>query len=534
MYKLVVIDDESIIREGLKHTVDWHSLGFQVAGEAENGVKGLEIIRELNPHVVLTDIRMPVMDGLALLKSVKQEMPETKIILLSGHEEFEYAKEGMLLGAEGYILKLDIEKDLPPVFEKIVCKLENEEKTKGFVDSLKSEYNELMYDTFFRKAISGEVTGGDVSSFLEKNRDIPLQEGAFCAVCIQFENTGESGCEESITEKKESFHEFLSHVSFVLEGCGDLVMMQPGSKLAAVYYSENEAADRLYGKVLHKWKEFQKDISRTYTGSKWKVSIGLGSAGTGWQSIYRSYVEARKAAMFKTNKDTVLLLEWKNVKGLSSAHHILSVKEQNEMIQSIVMGDGKFVRQQINYLFKSFEDGISLINLQELQQFFLELVVLIKWRLREMDVELEDDVEKQADYPRLIMGMHELNELTAWIRSYLTGITEKCNEIRKLPSRQSVLKVASYLENHYSEKLLLEEMANYVYMSSSHFSVLFKQHTGKSFSDYLLELRMAKARDLIKEQHSVSEVAERVGYQDIRHFSKTFKKYYGVNPSEME
>jgi two-component system response regulator YesN len=312
-----------------------------------------------------------------------------------------------------------------------------------------------------------------------------------------------------------------------------MTLLQAGYKFAVVYFSKSMDADMLYHRVVTKWKTFHTDLEKQEDGKGLKVSIGIGAAGKGWETIYSSYYQSRKAAMFKTAGEPLLVLEWQQIKGLT-ASRIMSAREQNELLQCIVMGDSRLVQQQFNYLLKSIDDGVFPVNLQDVRQFFMELLVLVKWKMRELDMEIPEELVKGTEIGSPLFDSLEPAALGERMRNYISGITQKCYEMRKQPSGQSILKVARYIESHYNEKLLLEEMANHVYMSASHFSVLFKQHMGKSFSDYILDIRMEKAKQLLEKGYPVNEAAERVGYQDMRHFSKTFKKYYGVNPSEIQ
>ena len=531
MYKLVVVDDEKIIREGLTQTIDWEQMGFTVAGEAENGLKAMELIRRINPQVVLADIKMPVMNGLELIKQVKEYDSDIRVVLLSGHEEFAYAREGMLLGAEGYILKLSVEKDVEEVFDKISRQLDEEQKRKALWNELKAERRELIHDKFLRQAIHGEVTGEDIKNMLDKESEIPLEEGCFCAVCIQVDRSTADE-DQAVSRRSELACSLLAAVKPGLCQYGECAMLQPGNKIAIIYYSEKENADRLQARVTEEWKNISyKILRKKHMDDQWSISVGIGDAGKGWQSIYTSYYHARKAAMFETDSEAVGVLTWEDVRDLTSVQ-LLSVKEENEFVQSVVMGDRNFVQQQMNYMFKGFDSGP--ISVQDVQFFIVELIMLIHWRLRELGLRDGERSESNMEINRTIYGFHKLTELAAWTREYIMELTALCYDARRVPVKQNILKVAKYLENHFHEKILLEEMANYVYMSPSYFSVLFKQYTGKSFSDYLLDIRMEKAGFLLKESYKVTDVAERVGYHDIRHFSKSFKKYYGVNPSDFK
>ncbi len=518
MYNLIIVDDEDIIRRGLRNTVDWKSLGFQVIGSADNGIAALKLIRSKPPHAVLTDIKMPLMDGLDLLKKISKDFPAIKVVLLSGYDEFAYAKQGMMLGAEGYILKLSLEKDIEEVFSKVRKDLDEQNANKDQLKRLKKERGELVHSNFLNKLLYGAVSRNDVQEFVKEDRAIPLEKGIFCVVCVRL-------CARL---PERWLHEALSFASIKHPDLKFEQFYLTERELVFMYYSNALPEDTVYQLVVKQWMSYKKCLNGRHgvdRGSN--ISVGIGSGVSHWQTIPTSYMQAREASLIWEVNDTINIHEWNTRAG----RKLPDTERLHELVHAIIWGDRNKVSLGLTKIFDSFREGTEAVNVQGFQDLLIELFSVISWRTREMDLGVERIFGSLREKIDVLRNLPNLEELEKWLENILLDITEEIERLRSSHLKKYLSFITRYVVEHYDEKITLEAMSKLVGYSPSHFSVLFKRETGKSFSDYLISFRMEKAKKFIVEGHKVKDVAEMVGYEDCHHFGKMFKKYYSENPT---
>ncbi len=534
MYTILIVDDEEIIRRGLSNTIDWTSMGFTVLNAVENGALALKEIECNRPDVVLTDIKMPVMDGLTLLRKVRKEYPDIKVVLLSRHEDFEFAKTGMQLGAEGYILKFSIEENILEVFPKLYSELKDEQNRKEKLEELLAERKNLLYRNFFRRVIEGGINDAAVNRLIEREQDINLQDGLFCVTCLYVES--ENNHQEMSIEKKKLSMEWLLEMAEANSHAEDTnILFSHSHELIAVHYSNRSSQDQLYRMVLSWSKRFrQKLIQDSKQRSELAISIGVGSVSAGWNSIYSSYVQARKASFFKIVDNPIPIQEWETIKNKREKIRILSSIERKELVSSSLWGDKERLEQKLNYFFENLKSTAPVEQTEDVRSLLIEMFGVLYNRLRELNIELNGILIEESELFKKIYSLHNFSELEHWTRKVLLTIAEHMNDTRNLPAKRNIKKAAQYVSAYYGEKISMEKMANYACISPSHFSVLFKKHIGKTFTEYLLTVRMEAAKEMLLRELKVKDISWNVGYEDTNHFRKMFKKYFGVPPSEVQ
>ena len=402
MYKILIVDDEEIIRRGLRSTIDWTSMGFTVLETAENGAQALKAIERNRPDVMLADIKMPVMDGLALLKIVRREYPDIKVVLLSRHEDFDFARTGMRLGAEGYILKFSIEEDIREIFPRLFSELQEEQSRREKLAKLLAERGNLLYRNFFRRVVEGEIRDTAVGKLMERENEIDLKEGLFCITCIH--TASEGSLEELSIQRQKAGMEWLLETA---EASGHAqstnVLFPHGHELVAVHYSNHPGKNQFYQRVLSWSRHLRERVIQNETQKEeLDISIGIGSVGVGWQSIYASYVQARKVSFFKTLDLPIPIQRWEAIKDKREKIQILSSIEQRELISSALWGDKERLEQRLSYFFASLKSAAPSAQTEEIQSLILEMFGVLFNRLREINMEPQNVFVEESELFRVI------------------------------------------------------------------------------------------------------------------------------------
>jgi two-component system response regulator YesN len=348
MYKIVIIDDEKMIREGLVNTMPWKEMGIKVVGSANNGQTALEIIREKKPHIVLTDIRMPKMDGLQLIRTLREEMPMLKIVILSGYDDFSYAQQAIKYDVVDYLVK--------PVEAEVLQEL---------MEKLKMDLDREIFAQLNRLNVKTKIE----------------------------------------TEVRQY--------------------------IIAIRMSNKDKALDLVDRIFH-----------------------------------------------------------------------------NQIVKSA--------------------------PLEQLKNLCTEIVDDVLFALKQDGIQLNDEL--QQEYSQTFLEMFHLlhgDELMKWLCEFTVKIIQYIDKEKEDSSHMAIKKALEYIDGHFNEDLSIQKVAEEVHLSSNYFSHIFKKYKGQSFTDYLNNIRIQKAKKLLAENlYKIYEISDMVGYSDYKYFSSVFKKIEGISPSE--
>jgi len=520
MIKLIIVEDETIMREGLVKTIPWAEWGFCVTGSAENGKIAYEMVRSNEPDVILTDIRMPVMDGIELLKRINEEYPHIKVVLLSGYEEFEYAKQGINYGASAYVLKLDIVQSLEKTMACIKQKIE--------LDIKKEDQLRHRKKTILHSLARETLYGGDTGEYNKNELLAEFKDYCFVAAVFHLNNyyttirLGQSNNTINVLSKiKDIFENELTKYS------NNFYLIRLKENELAIIRFDKKADDILKSMVSNEVRQALGVIAEN-VDEKDSYVTGIGNPYKGWNGMLNSYQEARHATMYYLLNTSSSLIDIDDVEkrkqsnGKDVDYNVLKDIEK-KMFFAAETND---LNKAVDLLDKWFAVWMENHNIVSdiLQQNCVEVLSVIKWRLKDIYQYNEEDASVEME------EIYEINDIYT-LKAYMEHVIK--NMLGKVDKGSCpVLKAIKLMEEHYMEKITLKEIAEYVYTNPSYLSLMFKEKTGKTFTEYLLELKMQMACKLLKNGIKVHDVAEKVGYSDIKHFREMFKKYAGVNPRD--
>lgn len=407
--KVFLTDDEIVVREGIRESFPWDETPYTLVGEAPDGEMALPMIRDTNPDIVITDIRMPFMDGLELCRVLRTQMPWIGIIVLSGYDEFEYARQCIQLGVREYLLKPIDATELREVLDKVSKQLEEERKAIEHAASLRARME---------------------------------SDGKF----VKEKLIGSLFADEAVEEDAPNVLKELSSM---------------GCPVPAPYYVVIDAAFTPTGK-----------------GQEAAASLAQGSGGI-------VHVSAGK-------NGTRLLVLGKTLEDAEEQAYIFAGSLVRELercgCSKIRVGIGEIVDEP-GLILQSFKSARHIRHLL---------------------------VDREEEQP-IILGVREMGEVA---------------DDKKVSSIISDAKL--YISQNYSNpNLMLQDVVEAVNMSKSRFSTVFSQQTGQTFTEYLIYLRLSKAKELLRStDQKSSQIARDVGYNDSHYFSYIFKKNTGLTPSE--
>lgn len=523
-YTVLLVDDEEEVIQVIMRKINWEELGFSVIGYANNGVKALELVEEFQPDVVMTDIRMPYMDGMELAEHIKTDFPATKLLIFTGFDEFEYAKEAVHLEVEEYILKPGNSIELTNIFKQMKSKLDQEINEKRNVNTLQKYYMEslpLLQTNFYSTLIEGMVPEEEVSKYLT-DYQITFSGPFYCCLVI---HTSASSLPDNMnlllvtTSVQKQAEEYLGErwKAKIFSYLGNTVMITELENKNAVSELTDECdrfcryAHRMIGAV---------------------VTVGIGQVCKDILELSQSYSSAREAVSYRVIYGTSKAINIKEIAPQEVSRPDSSYDaERTNLFKRIRMSSEEDITEAVNKCLEHI--SISAKSLQQYHIAVMELLSALYWFAANNDIMME---EFSGDMGKLCSSLLELEPeaMKKWLIDVSLSFSKELNSARSRSTQSLVYKAKEYVSNHYSdEELSLDNICAVLGVSNSYFSTIFKKETGNSFIGYLTDYRMEQASRLLIETNEKSYIiAKKTGYTDPNYFSYVFKRKFGVAPSK--
>ncbi len=535
MYKLIVVDDKADILDGIIKLGHWAQMNFDVAGKACNGKDAFDLVREHQPDVVITDIRMPIMDGLELTSLIKQHYPLTKVIILSGYDDFSYAQQAVKLGAEEYLLKPArigmIEEAVLRAYEK----LEIEKKLREDSILLQQKLIKslpLLKDDYFRYLVSTPVEH-DLSEFEDRFRflEIGLDVKNFAVLLIELDHYRELFERNNIKEVELYKFAVANMAQELMDACYNCETFRVDDNriVLLINYrndlSLNENKTRISDVAERIRESVEKHLDIT-------VTLGIGGLYEDIKDIYYSFMEAKEAITYRIvlGHNRVICAQDIRINHHQSFHYPIQL--ENEILSYIKIG----VYKQIPDCLDKFIE--SLINQKDISPFYIKKILRnFVGLISRMTLELPENTEmshiRNHDFIAEFEKYKTVDEIRSWLNKILCEIAQTVGNMKKSQLEKDIDKAKLYIHQHFNEDISLQTVSEHVCLSPTYFSAVFKELVGETFIEYLIKARVEKAKELLATgQYKIYEIANRVGYEDRRYFSEVFKKHTGLNPAE--
>lgn len=538
MLKIFLAEDEVIVRETIKRMIPWEDLGFELVGEAADGEMALPLLLRQKPDLLITDIKMPFMDGLTLAKVAKKEIPGLKVVILSGYDDFNYAKQAINIGVEDYLLKPITKNALIERLTEIRSRYEHEKTQKEYYENFHREmqaYEKNSSRDFFEALVSGSM---DMMEIYRRSEKLGLDIVAEAYNVLIFT----MNCEEDFSGQREGYSEWEAESLELLEE----------------FFSENTSAMLFrcnifsYGVLIKGQKEtigentrscvseIQRILDRKEQKRQWFVAAG--EPVERLSQIQKSYYSASRAFSQRYLYDENILyydemasMEKKNVTEDDSTYlQKVDVNALNPVILQKFLSNG-LLEETENFV----KDYFYAIGQEPLESLVFRNYVTLNVRFSVMsflkEIGCDTRILEQEDTEDVLSESSKSLENAI---AYAKKIISQAIALRDQNSgnkNRSILKTAvDFIDSHYMEEdMSLNKAANAANVSANHFSALFSQNMGQTFIEYLTNLRMNKAKEYLRcTSMRSSEIAGEIGYKDAHYFSYLFKKTQGMTPSD--
>ncbi|MBC7961298.1 MAG: response regulator transcription factor [Vallitaleaceae bacterium] len=529
MYKLLIVDDEKIIRDGLRKLIRWEEYGIVICGEAGNGEEALALVPVIQPDIIFTDIRMPIMDGIKLIQEIQKMDKECKVVVLSGYDDFNLVRQAMRSGAVDYVLKPSGKEEIQLVIKEVINNIED-----AMISKLQNnETMKLLKNNTLNRIIRNEISSRELREKLEL-LEMDLTNSPICIAIIEgigeesLDSQGESGQKEHASKTFEIFKKLEEQIESQKQG---IVFTDANGYVVVIFLDVSlEISNAKFKSVLEGcMREINEDMNI-------KVSIALGNSVKTHRSIYKSYEEALKALKYQFVFGTNCVLVYQEIADyFKDATNMIEI-DSGLLTQMIIKRDIENVKEFVNQVFFKFNNKDAIADTYVLRNCALEILIVAFQCFSERpmtDKKIVLHFKEQALSE--IVSMNSLKSMQTILINVIEQVICEMEHMQYTNYSKLVVDMIGCIQENYSDpNLSLQYLANHFHVNTAYIGRIFKKETHISFADYLNSVRIEKAKELlITTNFKGSELCQKVGFTNYNYFYIVFKKLTGLNPMDI-
>ena len=525
-YKIMLVDDEEEVRTSIIRKIDWQDAGFEVIGDAENGKEALEKIEQNEPDVVLTDIRMPYMDGLEMAENIRQRYPSIKIVIFSGFDEFEYAKKAIKLNVIEYILKPVNVEELTAILKKIKKNLDEEIEQKRNVTLLRESYIKSLPEHFLNDLIHGGMEEAQIEEKLNEYAIDVAGAVKWVIAAIHLEPDEKVDKAVSLHQQRELIPISVRNlIEEKLEGQYRFIVFHSSFEtILLVAIDKDNTQTGLIALLGDICKETKKILEVS-------VTIGVGESCSSLTDLSRPCHTALNALGYRaiTGSGGVICIGDMEPSGHEKLR--FDSRMESELIAAVKFGPKEKIRSVIDGIVSRMED--ARVHYRQYQAYVLAIINVLTQLSQQYDLRISEMFGVENDYFEILGRVQKMEN----VRPYLTEVALKMNagmeEERSNTTKNVIREAKQYIQDNFQDpELSVEKICRHLHMSPAYFSTMFKKETGQAYIAYLTDVRLGRAVELLMATDDKTYIiAEKVGYPEQNYFSYVFKKKFGVSPT---
>lgn len=504
--EVLIVDDEVLVRQGIKHLLNWESEGFHICGEAANGIEALEMIEKLSPHIVITDIVMPLMDGVEFTSILKSRYPNIEVIVLSSFGEFQYVRSTFQSGVADYILKpkLDAEQ-LLAILKRIVKKIPSLQHGSLIKDQAMTV--EIVLD----KLMSGYQIDETMQHIHES---FPYRMFTLFGVDLKGTVTGTKAYWTSQVEQ-----------AFEQAGVTHVINQLPTDEGSILYLLNIN--DRDWDQLMPIIRKLVVHSSDHVASMCWTISDPFYNISELNSHMQQNYMKM-KAYRFFLPEHTQLIVR-NELPKLKSTLEAFNMNQFTDLITKRKFEEAL----QLLFDYVKISEAFYDQDVFAYKTLLVNIIFNITIMLGKLEVDTKSLEANKYNYFRMINEAQHVSTAVEQLYNFVDEVNRALALSKQAASNPNMTMILNYIQEHYMEPISLTEIANQFHFNPSYLSSYFSAHNSEGFSEYLNRVRVERAAQLLEQgEMSISEISEHVGYSDHSYFTKVFKKINGVSPSQ--
>ena len=518
MYNLVIVDDESVIRQGMCNYIPWSEMGFHVAADFEDGKETIEYIKNHPVDVIITDIEMAEVTGLDLTRYIHEEMPDIKVVILSGYKVFEYARKAVEFNVEHFLLKPINLDEVKEVFDKIKRDLDSERSTYALDMTRQKEFEAVLnefQEQFFVSLLVGGVMSNESIAKKSKLLRLDLNVNHPCALLdlkIQQIKADEVTVQEQQQGQQELLHSMFGQKNedikyYVANLASDII------KVVAI------CNEQIKAEAFLKQLESQVDDKCEIVLKLLEIDIKV-SIEKVFENMQELMAHKYTLQMHVQSDNTGIKLVPDDYRRLMQKYKLL--------IEIINDGDFESLNSLVDNIFFEFRK----LPLDYVKNLTIDMFSMLSNKFINMGSNLWANTNEILNYKELL-DLDHIDQLKRRTKELLQRVITLVDDAQNDVSKSVVEQAIEYIKENYGEDISLNTIADRYFLNPNYFSRLFKRYTGSTFTDYLMEIRMKMAKELIRTgKYKMYEIGGLVGYTSSKYFFRVFKQFTGCSPAE--
>ncbi|CAG0975394.1 putative response regulatory protein [Anaerolineae bacterium] len=517
-YKVFFVEDEIVTREGIRDNVDWQTYGFEFCGEAPDGEMALPLLQTIRPDVLITDIKMPFMDGLQLCKIIRERMPKVKVIILSGHDEFEYAQQAIKLGVMEYLLKPVTVQDLHTVLQRVAAQISEEQREQENLRKLRDQVREnqaALREKFLLKLVMGALSSTEA---IEQSESLGIDLIARCylVTVLKIELS-----DPLLQFDYQECYQVKQIISGLVEKNPDVFLIEKDLEELVLIMKGNTPEY-----LLEESELLMRQIEQQIHQSKSKLTIAVGTPKKRIADVYQSFIEA--------------LVNLQNTATHSGADPNTRI-DGAELLKIDKSAVENYLKCGIEQDFDPFFDacirpiGETACKSSIIKDYiFIDLVLATAKFVNEQGGSIDQIIPDLNRIGTVLAGIQTIEQIKIQVQEIIFGALAFRDSQTTNQYVGMIQQAKEYIALHFLDPdLSLNQVAAQVNLSPCHFSAVFSQETGTTFKEFLTEIRIKKAKELLRTTtYKSSEISDHIGYNDPHYFSFVFRKSTGFSPKE--
>lgn len=541
-YKLLLVDDEEEVRNAILKKIQWEQYGFEVIGAVENGKEALDIAEKITPDVVMTDIKMPFMDGMQLSAVIREKYPTTKIIVLTGFDEFEYAQKAIKLNVMEYLLKPISASELVEVLIKVKAQFDKEIEEKKDIQYLREYYRKsipILKEKFLTSIVTSILEKEEIEEKC-KNYNISLAGNFFAAVIINIDSNTPILKSIDMEQSKAAYTELYDDkelLKFAVLNIAEEIVDKyelgitflNNDEIVFIAVAKSKEKIEFIKLVFELLEELRQNVQRFL---KVSLTIGIGnicSEATAINLSYKNALTALDYRLFMGNNRSIWI---EDIEPKSAGRIIFDEVKEHALTSAIKVGTEEEISSTMNMLFQEISDIRAAIK--DYQIYLMEMLTTILKAARNSDVHIDEIFGSNRNLYVELESLRSKEEVLNWFKEISIRTMKHIAKDRQDNCKILVEQAKNFIkENYCKSDISINTVCENIHISPTYFSFIFKRDTKTTFINYLTQVRMEVAKELLRTTNMKAfEVADKVGYADANYFSYSFKKKFGKSPSE--
>jgi two-component system, response regulator YesN len=521
LLKVMLVDDEENVRNLLKSCIDWNEAGMEISGEASSSREALDLLEEFSPDIIITDIRMPFMDGLEFSSIVAERYPYIKIVVLTAYEEFEYAKKGIKVGISDFLLKpikrTELKNSLSQLRNKIEAERMNRNEYAKFRKQLQENFS-FLKEKFLNDLLQSRYTIDEISDKIQYFRVQSLENHIQVAmVSSEQADSNIGGNEEervlldlACMEVIKQYFRDDAEVNIFIDNSRRIVVLNSSPDVDVLL-----SCEQIKALIINRLKCF--------------VSIGIGNIYNELKSIKKSYKEACEALDYKVVYGKNQVVSFNDI-NITNRNSDIKIDEINEIGFYVKAGVEEKAIEIVRKIFNDFHIDKNN-SIEQIRVLSVNIVTSILNSVTELGLNFDEIFETKILPYNNVLKIDTIPEMKEYLNELLLSVIKSVKSARCRKTNKLFIGIKDYMQDNISDSnLSLSVVANAFFLNSSYLSRIFKQETGQTFVEYMTTIRMEIALRMLKETDlRAYEVAEKIGIPDPNYFGKCFKKYSGLS-----